>query len=158
VNIRPSVLILDRGAFLFLTYNYPEGMVHALPGGGHEPGELLTDTLTREIKEELSVTADIGSMLFVCETPPRGNTPETLHLIFQATLKPGQKPAINPEHTSAGGFKWLKPNELQHQLMYPNILDKLRMECDLLLNLNGTWRRAEEPSLYLGMCPSRNWA
>lgn len=147
MKIRPSILIRREDRALFLKYDYPEGFLFAIPGGGVEEGETLTQTLERELMEELGVEISVGRLAWVCEKEATGAVPKTLHLVFLGSMNEAQEPRLNPEHTSAKEFVWLDLNELEGRLIYPNLVDVLGQEQELL---------PKNP--YLGLCPDRKWA
>ena len=58
-------------AFLVRLENSPD--FWCIPGGGWEQGETLTDTLTREIIEELGITPKVGNLLYIQQFGGKGN-------------------------------------------------------------------------------------
>lgn len=62
-------VVLDGSKIFAVRHFSPNSKVAneywSTPGGGLEEGENLTDCLTREIKEELGITPDIGNFLFI---------------------------------------------------------------------------------------------
>lgn len=75
------------------------GPHYNFPGGGHEPGETLTETVARETEEETEALVDVGRLLVVTEYPPfkvdgRLGPYHKLGLFYEATLRPGRKPRL----------------------------------------------------------------
>jgi len=149
LNIRPSALVKREGKILFLTYDYSNGRIHALPGGGMEDGESLSETLVREFKEELNLDITVGPLLWVCEMRAQGKIPETLQLIFEGTISSDARPLIQHHHTTASSVCWLTIDELKGRILYPNIGSTIEKEQFL------PERRSSKT--YLGTCPPREW-
>jgi 8-oxo-dGTP diphosphatase len=65
-NIRVYAVIVNDQHQILLSEETRNGFpMTKLPGGGHEFGEGLKETLQRELKEELGVQADIGELFYV---------------------------------------------------------------------------------------------
>lgn len=116
--VRPSVIILRDDEILMLKYNYSGNVVFALPGGNPDPSETLTDTLVRELKEELHLDIEPNGMVLAGEVIIGDKS--TLHCIFKARILSGI-PVLNPLQTSAIGVEWLKVSEAANSNLYPNI-------------------------------------
>lgn len=59
-----------------------------LPGGGCEDGETLTQTLERELKEEVNIDARVGRMVYMRESfyhSPSGKTYHSIQCFFLVT-------------------------------------------------------------------------
>jgi 8-oxo-dGTP pyrophosphatase MutT (NUDIX family) len=67
--------VLVRDGRLLVARNHGRDLFY-LPGGRREPGETDSETLVREVREELSVTIDPSTMQLVAEvTAPRDGSP-----------------------------------------------------------------------------------
>lgn len=65
-NLRVYALILNKENEILLSdEKYADRSFTKFPGGGLEWGEGLKDGLKRELKEELSIDADIGDLFYV---------------------------------------------------------------------------------------------
>ena len=148
MNIRPCALIRRNDKYLFLTYDYSDGRLFALPGGGCEDGESLAETLIRELKEELNVNLKVGSLLWVCEMKAHGKIPETLHLVFKGSIPSDVTPFIQRMNTTASSLCWLSVDELKNKILYPNIGSTIKKEQFL---------PEKSTETYLGVCPPRKW-
>ena len=147
MRIRVGAMILQDDRILSLTYHYPSGTVHALPGGNWETGETLASCLVRELAEELGLQIQVGDLRYLGEmTQPDQETP-TLHIIFQAEILAGS-PQLDPEHTTAASFTWLPLTQLDKALLYPAINEAILQD------------HAEDTpgARYLGSCNRTLWA
>lgn len=120
MKVRPSAMILNGESVLTLRYNYGNVNVFALPGGNPDPGENLTEALTRELTEELGIHTKIGKMVFCGEVIWDEIKKETLHIIFATDISVGV-PVLNPTETTALEIVWLPFSELNHSILYPNV-------------------------------------
>ena len=119
MNVRPSAIIMQGNSILTLCYCYGETEVYALPGGNPDPGENLSEALSRELEEELGIKAEVGKMICCGEVIWPQINKETLHMVFESTILSGE-PVLNPEHTTALRIAWLPLDKLSENLLYPN--------------------------------------
>ncbi|MCF0049720.1 NUDIX hydrolase [Dyadobacter chenwenxiniae] len=120
MNVRPSAIIFQDERVLTLRYCYGDQEVYALPGGNPDPGECLSQALSRELHEELGVQTEVNHMALCGEVIWPEVKKETLHIVFLASITEGI-PALNPVHTSALEMVWLPLAELDSKLLYPNV-------------------------------------
>lgn len=76
------------------------------PGGKIEPGEDPEACLSRELTEELGLSARIGR--FVGAFPYRGPGPAIELLVYEAVPEPGSEPCPG-EHEE---IRWVRPEDL----------------------------------------------
>lgn len=124
MNLRPAALILKNQKILLLRYEYNGVSVYNLPGGNHEEGETLEQTLVREMEEELGIVIKVKDLFLASEMQQKDKKSEMLHLVFNAEIIENE-PIINPEQTSAKEVVWLPKEHLLALNMYPNIGEKL---------------------------------
>ncbi|MBN2712227.1 MAG: NUDIX domain-containing protein [Planctomycetes bacterium] len=80
-------LIRKDDKLLLVANRYVEGIRWGLPGGGHERGEKLADTIVRECKEEINLDVKITAYRGVIERhEPKMNLHLILHL-FECTAE-----------------------------------------------------------------------
>lgn len=103
-----------------MRYSYGGQDVFALPGGNPERGEILPQTIIREIREELGVSVDVGEMILAGEMLLSERNDDVLHVVFAARNLQGE-PALNPAETTALDLIWKPIAELDKLNMYPNI-------------------------------------
>lgn len=120
MKVRPAALIIRDQEILLMRYRYGNSDVFMLPGGNQDPGETLTDTIKREIQEELTLDVETSKMVICGEVILWPNKEDTLHCIFEAEITSGT-PVLNPEHTSAQEIVWLPISELENKHIYPNV-------------------------------------
>lgn len=129
MKVRPSALIwrqLDgQTQVLLMRYCYGGQDVFALPGGNPDRGEILTETIIREIREELGVTVDLGEMILAGEMLLSQRNDDVLHVVFAARNLQGE-PTINPAETTALNLVWQPVADLDKLNLYPNIGAKIQ--------------------------------
>lgn len=129
MKVRPSALIWrvqqNKTEVLLMRYNYGGQDVYALPGGNPDRGEILPETIIREIREELGVNVDIGEMILAGEMLLTERNDDVLHVIFAARNLQGT-PALNPAETSALELVWQPIADLPYLNLYPNIGERLQ--------------------------------
>jgi 8-oxo-dGTP diphosphatase len=129
MNVRPAILIIVNDKILTLEYQYGSQAVYNLPGGNVEFGETMSQTLQREMMEELGIKVSVGELTMVGEVHLPDKNKYTLHCLFEGTITEGN-PEINLQNTSAKAIKWLYINELANIHLYPNF----KKEIPLWLN------------------------
>ncbi|GAB4026275.1 hypothetical protein GCM10028773_54790 [Spirosoma koreense] len=103
-----------------MRYSYGGQDVYALPGGNPDRGEILTQTVVREIQEELGISVEIGGMVLAGEMLLSQRNDDVLHVVFAAQHLQGE-PVLNPTETTALEVVWLPADMLDKLNMYPNI-------------------------------------
>lgn len=129
MKVRPSALIWriqnNQTDVLLMRYNYGGQDVFALPGGNPDRGEILTETVVREIREELGVSVDVGEMILAGEMLLTERNDDVLHVVFAARNLQGI-PALNPAETSALELVWKPIADLTDLNLYPNVGARLQ--------------------------------
>lgn len=120
MKVRPSALIIENSHVLLLRYNYSGNDVFALPGGNPDPGETLTQTIERELSEELGIETEVSEMLMAGEVLLSPLKEDVLHCIFRAQIV-GGIPRINPAQTTALEIAWQPISKLSLLNLYPNV-------------------------------------
>ena len=129
MKVRPSALIWrqheNQTEVLLMRYCYSGQDVFALPGGNPDRGEILPETIVREIREELGVSVDLGEMILAGEMLLSQRNDDVLHVVFAARNLKGE-PALNPDETTALNLVWIPVADLDKLNLYPNIGAKLQ--------------------------------
>lgn len=92
----PSVVAIvqdDQGRVLMI--HKTDNDKWALPGGGHEPGESITDTVVREVKEETGYDVEVDTITGIYTNPHHvmayddGEVRQQFSIAFRARLLGG---------------------------------------------------------------------
>ncbi len=130
MQVRPSILIIENQRVMLMRYRYGQTDVYNLAGGNPDKGETLTETLVRELREELGIEIEIGTMILSGEVLLEGQKNDVLHCVFRARIVSGI-PTLNPAETSALELVWILIEDLHNLEMYPNVgidLQKILMK------------------------------
>jgi 8-oxo-dGTP diphosphatase len=120
MKVRPAALIEVNNHLLLMRYRYGESDVFALPGGNPDRGETLSQTLERELREELGVEIEVGRMVLMGEVSVVERKEDVLHVVFLARIVAGI-PTLNATETTAHELVW-KPLQILPDLnLYPNV-------------------------------------
>ncbi|WP_282941354.1 NUDIX domain-containing protein [Paenibacillus sp. RC67] len=137
IRVRPSALIIQSNCLLMVEYEDKNGIHYNLPGGGAEPGETLVEGVAREVLEETCASVDVGPIAFVYEMTPHKqsgdypNSPHTLSVIFECSLKENEVPRLPAEpdlHQTA--VKWVPLSSLDSIVLYPNIKSHIQQYAE----------------------------
>lgn len=125
----PSVvaIVVDHQQRTLLIRKTDNGL-WALPGGGHEIGEFLADTVVREVKEETGYDVDVERITGTYTNPNHvmayddGEVRQQFSIAFRARLVGGEA------HTSSesSDVAWLSPDEIAKLDMHPSM--RMRLE------------------------------
>lgn len=129
MKVRPAALIWrqndDQTEVLLMRYQYGGQDVFALPGGNCDRGETLPQTVMRELREELNVSADIGEMILAGEMLLSERSDDVLHVVFATRNLQGEL-TLNPAETTALELIWVPVVGLDQLNLYPNIGAKIQ--------------------------------
>ena len=124
-----KALIIEAGRILCLRKRGDIGIYYVLPGGGQEPGELMTATLVRECLEELGARAEPGPLRFVQEYVGQNHAFKNAHggmhfvnLYFECRLL--ERPLSRTLTPDAGqeALEWLPLESLGEAAFFPRVL------------------------------------
>ena len=88
-----------------MRYSYGGQDVFALPGGSPNRGEILPETIIREIREELGISIEVGEMILAGEMLLTQRNDDVLHVVFAVRTFTGT-PVLNPDETTALDVVW----------------------------------------------------
>jgi 8-oxo-dGTP diphosphatase len=98
--------------------------VYALPGGNPDRGETLTQTLKRELMEELGIQVQVNYMILCGDVIQPERKDDVLHVVFGSEMLSGN-PTLNPAETTALAVVWQSIDALGSLTLYPNVGDYL---------------------------------
>lgn len=134
-----KALIIKDGKMLAIKIKDENEEWYIMPGGGQETEELLSNTVCREVAEELGINVETKELVFVIEGV-HGEGFHRVDLVFLCEYIGEIRNAILHSDTNQVGYDWLEINSLNHSSLYPS---KLRRQ---IMNLY----EGKEYKVYLG--------
>jgi 8-oxo-dGTP diphosphatase len=128
IHLAAGLAIREDGAVLLVASHYrnhPQPLWN-LPGGRQEPGELLRETVVREILEETGMHASAGQLAYVAESYDRDV--HVLCTVFHVTVEPGDPPSGGNDHVVE--FGWVAREELASKIAVAVVRDPLLRYLD----------------------------
>lgn len=128
-SVVPSVVAVvqdDRGRVLLI--HKTDNDLWALPGGGHEIGESIVDTVVREVKEETGYDVVVETITGTYTNPRHvmayddGEVRQQFSIAFRAKLIGGEARTSS----ESSEVEWVAPGDLQSLDMHPSM--RLRVE------------------------------
>ena len=128
-----KAIIVAGGRILLNHCQDSSGDWYALPGGGQEQGETLTETLVRECREEIGTEVEVLRLLFVREIIVANHSftylEEAAHQVehlFECRLPDGYLPRCGPGADAAQiGVRWMDRPALAEARVYPGRVREL---------------------------------
>lgn len=129
-SVVPSVVVVvrdDQGRVLLI--HKIDNDLWALPGGGHDIGESITDTAVREVREETGLEVEVERLTGTYTNPNHvmayddGEVRQQFSLCFVAKLI-GGTPREDGVETKQ--VKWVEPAEISGLNMHPSM--RMRIE------------------------------
>ncbi len=131
IRVGAKAVIIRDGMVLLVKYDDENGPHYKYPGGGHQRGESVRETVAREVLEETDAEVDVGDLLLVYESAPfkhdyKFGPVHHLILFFECSLKPGSEPGL-PERPDPNevAVEWITYSELRDTRVFPSIVDQL---------------------------------
>lgn len=123
-NVVPSVtaVVEDRDGRILLIHK-TDNDLWALPGGGHELGESISDTVTREVKEETGYDVVPTGIVGTYTNPKHvmkyddGEVRQQFSICFTAELRGGEARTSSESKEVA----WVEPGRLDQLDMHPSM-------------------------------------
>lgn len=127
-SVVPSVVAIvrdDEGRVLLI--HKTDNKKWALPGGGHEAGESITETVVREVKEETGYDVDVETLTGTYTNPRHvmayddGEVRQQFSLAFRAKLIGGHRITS----TESDSVEWVAPEDLAALDMHPSMRQRI---------------------------------
>lgn len=123
-SVVPSVVaVVQDDAGRVLMIHKTDNNLWALPGGGHEPGESIADTVVREVKEETGYDVAVESITGTYTNPRHvmayddGEVRQQFSIAFRARLIGGEARTSSESREVA----WLTPEEVEALDLHPSM-------------------------------------
>ncbi|MFD4407590.1 NUDIX hydrolase [Nocardia sp. NPDC058499] len=130
VKVAVSALVQDRQGRI-LMIRRTDNDLHAIPGGGLEAGETVTQAVEREVIEETGITVEVKSLVGIFSNPEHviafddGEVRQEFSICFRAAPVAGQLRTSSESKEVA----WVAPQRLHELNIHPSI--RLRIEHGL---------------------------
>ena len=128
-SVVPSVVAIVRdGAGRVLLIHKTDNNLWALPGGGHEIGESIVDTVVREVKEETGYDVEVETITGTYTNPRHvmayddGEVRQQFSIAFRARLLGGEAQTSS----ESSEVVWVPPQEIGALDMHPSM--RMRIE------------------------------
>jgi 8-oxo-dGTP pyrophosphatase MutT (NUDIX family) len=137
-SVVPSVTVAvrdDRGRVLLI--HKVDNNLWALPGGGHDAGESITDTAVREVREETGLDVEVVRLVGTYTNPNHvmayddGEVRQQFSLCFEGRWIGGQP---REDGTETKEVRWVTPADLDQLNIHPS----MRLRIDHALDPNRT--------------------
>ena len=123
-SVVPSVVAIvrdDDGRILLI--HKTDNNLWALPGGGHEIGESIVDTVVREVKEETGYDVEVETITGTYTNPRHvmayddGEVRQQFSIAFRARLVGGEARTSS----ESSEVVWVRPEEIEALDMHPSM-------------------------------------
>ena len=123
-SVVPSVVAIvqdDRGRVLMI--HKTDNNKWALPGGGHEIGESIADTVVREVKEETGYDVEVETITGTYTNPDHvmayddGEVRQQFSIAFRARLVGGDARTSS----ESDRVEWMSPDQLEDLALHPSM-------------------------------------
>ena len=133
----PSVtaIVVDEGCLLLV--HRADNDLWALPGGGHEVGESIEDTVLREVKEETGMDVQVTGLVGLYTNPAHvmayddGEVRQQFSLCFEGRWIGGTP---HEDGTETKAVRWVDPSDLDNLNIHPS----MRLRIDHALDKSRT--------------------
>ncbi len=131
-NAVRGLAVRDGQVLLLKKDGYESGGVrYALPGGGQDAGESLSDALKRECLEEIGCSVEVGKLVSVTDFIKRRDTDpitwrHVVEFLFLCELPDDYEPHSGPEPDKHQvDVVWMPIEELEQHQFFPQYLIEL---------------------------------
>ena len=128
-SVVPSVVaaVFDNEGRVLLIHK-TDNDLWALPGGGHEVGESIADTVVREVKEETGYAVEVTRLVGTYTNPGHvmayddGEVRQQFSIAFRARLVDGEARTSSESKR----VEWVVPDEVDRLPMHPSMRMRLK--------------------------------
>lgn len=128
-SVVPSAvaIVLDSSGKILLIHK-TDNDLWALPGGGHEIGESIADTVAREVKEETGYDVEVETLTGTYTNPGHvmayddGEVRQQFSIAFRARLIGGEARTSS----ESSEVLWVSPDQVQKLDMHPSMRMRLQ--------------------------------
>lgn len=128
-SVVPSVVavVQDQDGRVLMIHK-TDNNLWALPGGGHEPGESIAETVVREVKEETGYDVEVETLTGTYTNPHHvmayddGEVRQQFSIAFRARLIGGKARTSSESKEVA----WLTPGQIDQLDLHPSM--RLRLQ------------------------------
>lgn len=137
-RIRVAGILEKDNKILFVKHRKNNEEYYLLPGGGVDFGESFESALKREFMEEVNIEIRVKDLVFVSEgIEPKGEK-HIISMVFLVDYVQGEIKI--PEEERIIACEYLGPEEMQENLIYPNIKKELILgQFDRIKYLGNIW-------------------
>lgn len=127
-SVVPSVVAAvedDQGRILMI-HKVDNGL-WALPGGGHDVGESISDTVVREVKEETGYDVEVTGLIGTYTNPHHvmayddGEVRQQFSIAFGARLVGGEATTSSESKE----VRWVRPSDMPALAMHPSMRQRV---------------------------------
>lgn len=127
-SVVPSVVAIvqdDRGRVLLI--HKTDNDLWALPGGGHEVGESISDTVVREVREETGYDVEVDDLVGTYTDPGHvmayedGEVRQQFSIAFRAHVVGGESRTSDESRA----VEWVEPAAVAQLPMHPSMAMRL---------------------------------
>jgi ADP-ribose pyrophosphatase YjhB (NUDIX family) len=129
IVVAVSGFVLDDAGRLLMIRRTDSGL-HTLPGGRHELGETMTQTLVREVIEETGITVEVTGLIGIYSNPEHviafsdGEVRQEFSICFHARPTGGE-PRTSDESSEV---RWVERTQLRLRDLHVHPSIRLRIE------------------------------
>jgi len=136
-RIRVAGILKKKGKILLIKHKKKEKEYWLLPGGGVDYGETFQEALKREFKEETALKIEVGNLKFISESIAPDMSRHIINIFFEVKYISGELRLGNEDILKE--LKYLDENELNNQIVYPNIKNELLETTNFIKYLGNRW-------------------